>query len=97
MRLKESEISAIKNSVAEQLPGAEVFLFGSRANDNERGGDIDLIVYTPNFAKVEFEIQTKILWAIYDKIGEQKIDIIYTDDLYKTDFLKLVATTSIKL
>lgn len=44
MRLKLSEITAIKEIIANFVPKARVYLFGSRTSDIARGGDIDLFI-----------------------------------------------------
>ena len=44
MRLTTAEHQAIRQAITEVDPEATIYLFGSRANDNARGGDIDLLV-----------------------------------------------------
>lgn len=44
MRLQPYEIKAIGESAATMDSAAKVWLFGSRADDAKRGGDIDLLV-----------------------------------------------------
>ena len=45
MRLTSTQITAIRDGAA-QLAGntARVWLFGSRVHDDERGGDVDLLL-----------------------------------------------------
>ena len=78
MRLKKWEIDIIKNS-AKEVFGDEVIvkLFGSRVDDNKKGGDIDLYVITKNNS---FENQRKFWSLLQIKLGEQKIDIIYNEN-----------------
>lgn len=77
MRLKENEIQAIKTSIHELDPEAQIYLFGSRAQDGERGGDIDLLVFSQQLGYAE---KIKIRQLLYEKLGEQKIDLIVAHD-----------------
>ena len=45
MRLTEKQVASIKTATTEIFgPEARVWLFGSRADDSRRGGDVDLMV-----------------------------------------------------
>jgi predicted nucleotidyltransferase len=46
MRISEREKNILVGAVLTQDPSARVWLFGSRANDGKRGGDIDIAVST---------------------------------------------------
>jgi predicted nucleotidyltransferase len=46
MRLDSSIIQFFKQTIKEEIPGARVYLFGSRTNDDAHGGDIDILVLT---------------------------------------------------
>jgi predicted nucleotidyltransferase len=78
MRLSEQEISAIKQTFVKYFePLDELWLFGSRVDDQKKGGDIDLYVVTKEHdvakafkAKISFLVAVKLL------IGEQKIDVV---------------------
>ncbi|NUM80684.1 nucleotidyltransferase domain-containing protein [bacterium] len=95
MRLRPDEILSIKNTVEEILPGAKVYLFGSRVDDSKKGGDIDLLIVTNE--KVDFKKQSKIDWILQQKLGEQKIDILYQIENEMTNFGWLALETGIKL
>jgi len=73
MRISENEKKAILKAVHALDPDAYVILFGSRADDNARGGDIDLLVISDH---IGFREEMKIRPAIMDQIGWQKIDLI---------------------
>lgn len=77
MRLKEFEITAIKEVVHELDAGAQIYLFGSRADDSKRGGDIDLLIMSE---KLTADDKYKIRSKLYQLIGEQKIDILIAKD-----------------
>lgn len=85
MRLTEKEKEYILQ-FATQIFGynTKVYLFGSRAIETARGGDIDLLIIPPvNLESSEFFTKKiQFLVRVLDKIGEQKMDVIvkYPDD-----------------
>ena len=93
MRLTEFEVSAIKQSVHAFDPGAKIFLFGSRVDDKKKGGDIDLIVLSDKITSSE---RRKIKLRIYDRIGEQKIDMVVTPEI-TTAFHRIAVSTGMEL
>lgn len=86
MRLSDHEIKAIKESAARFDPNAIVYLFGSRADDSKRGGDIDLLILSETLTSKE---KRMIKLDLYDKIGEQKIDIVISKTGAESPFVKL--------
>lgn len=46
MRLSDANINMIKTTIAQWEPDARVYLFGSRTDDQQAGGDIDLLIET---------------------------------------------------
>jgi predicted nucleotidyltransferase len=79
VRLTTFEVTAIKQSAQEVFgSGVDVFLFGSRVDDDKRGGDIDLYIKTQTNNDLTHKIQ--FLIALEQKIGEQKIDVILAMD-----------------
>lgn len=103
MRLTQNEVLLIieafnKNALPEQT---QLRLFGSRANDNMRGGDIDLLLILPDkkdYQKVALKKVTTLV-EIQKKLGEQKIDLIIAtnEDLGTDPFLKLIFPSSVVL
>lgn len=77
MRISERERYEIVAAVRTFDPGARVLLFGSRADDAKRGGDIDLLVMSERIGP---EQTRRIRRLICDAIGEQKIDILVARD-----------------
>jgi len=51
MRLSEQQVSIIKEEIYKKDESAEIYLFGSRADDLALGGDIDLLVISE---KIDF-------------------------------------------
>jgi len=82
MRLLESELSFIKQTFYDIFHDGKIYLFGSRVNDEKKGGDIDLYIDLNHFlsTKEKMELKSKFRLALYALIGEQKIDIIISKD-----------------
>lgn len=80
MRLSQQTQKIIRDTVREIFgTEANVKLFGSRINDDARGGDIDLLVELPSIT-AEIERKTMQLTArLQLRIGDQPIDILVLD------------------
>jgi predicted nucleotidyltransferase len=96
MRLTDFERRTIVDAVSSLDPDAEVWLFGSRANDAARGGDIDLLVIS---SKIGFSEKLDLLGEIKMILGDQKIDLnIVGSDRKTTDALAAaVLPTALRL
>ena len=79
MRLTSQEQRDIAEAARAVLPaGSRVCLFGSRVDDNLRGGDIDLLV-EPGAAldaQQQVLLRTRLAARLYRLIGERRIDIV---------------------
>lgn len=80
MRLSQYEIRSIKDVVYSLDSNAKIYLFGSRVYDDKRGGDIDLLIISNKLTSKDIR---KARLSLYDKIGEQKIDVVIAKDLSK--------------
>lgn len=79
MRLKEEEILKIKENAKIFFDDdAKLYLFGSRVDDNKKGGDIDLYIEIMIKDKI-VERKIKLLGKLQQLLGEQKIDIVVND------------------
>lgn len=78
MRLTNQQRTIIRSTVAETFgPEADVWLFGSRVDDNKRGGDIDLLIETDQADVAALAMaEVFFLTRIQAKLGEQKIDVL---------------------
>ena len=79
MRLTSKEIGSIKNVFVEVFKEGSIYLFGSRVDDMQKGGDIDLYIISKSNKnlldkKIDFLIKLK------QKIGDQSIDVIISKD-----------------
>ncbi|WP_022943226.1 nucleotidyltransferase domain-containing protein [Psychromonas hadalis] len=93
MRLTEKQVYIIKKAVKQQNINAKLYLFGSRADDTQHGGDIDLLIHSKIIAKTELR---KIKWHLLALLGEQKIDLLVSKELQEP-FVQLILPTSIEL
>ncbi len=97
MRLTEQQKIILKRLTAEIFGAdARLILFGSRVNDNAKGGDIDLYIETPN-QQLSFDNKIKLLTALNRALGEQKIDIVVNDFSQEKDIYTIAKQTGIEL
>lgn len=76
MRLALHEIAAIKECAAAVFgPEAVIRVFGSRADDSRRGGDIDLHIDVP-IGQARLDREVAMTLRLQETIGEQRIDIV---------------------
>lgn len=77
MRLSDYQVKAIKTVINTMFDDdAEIKLFGSRTDDDAKGGDIDLLIKTPNPVEQPARLIAQIEAQIIRQIGDQKIDIV---------------------
>ena len=79
MRLLPHYQETIKKYFKEFFGNGEIYLFGSRADDNKKGGDIDLYFVLKEHSNL-FEKKLKFLSRVKRELGEQKIDIVFNTD-----------------
>ena len=77
MRINEEQISIISNEVLQQLgTGATVRLFGSRLDDAQRGGDIDLLVESAEALQEPALAAARISARISRAMHGRRVDVI---------------------
>ncbi len=82
MRLTPDQIQAIKETAHAVLgESARVILFGSRADDAKKGGDIDLLFETDHLVANRATTIGALYVSLIRKLGDRKIDIILKDEL----------------
>ena len=75
MRLSEFEIETIKELAEKHFgEGTTVYLFGSRTDENKKGGDIDLFITIKDEKRLNIEAKVQFLAELKTKIGDRKID-----------------------
>jgi predicted nucleotidyltransferase len=73
MRLSADEVRSIREEVRNFDPEADIYLHGSRTNDSDRGGDIDLLVVSDQLG---FRDLLRLRIGILDRIGWQQLDLV---------------------
>ena len=94
MRLDHQIIQYLKNIIGETIPGAKLYLFGSRTDDSAKGGDIDLMILTHQ--PVDKRILRIIRVGFYQKFGWQKIDLVNFTYKDETVFKQIIQTNAIQ-
>jgi predicted nucleotidyltransferase len=77
MRLSTEHRHLISRTIARRDPAAAVYLFGSRTDMHQLGGDIDLLVLSQTLDIMD---KLDILADLHRALGEQKIDLIICPD-----------------
>jgi predicted nucleotidyltransferase len=77
MRLSKSQREVIIDIIRRFDPDADVRLFGSRVLDNQKGGDIDLLILSKI---IDYHHKLKIRSLLKQELGDRKIDIIVTNE-----------------
>jgi len=78
MRLTERQIQSIKVTAKDVFgPDVGVYVFGSRTDESQRGGDIDLYIEAPlNDPDEAAQARIRFLTRLKQKIGDQRIDLV---------------------
>ncbi len=96
MRLEKAFVDFLCQTVHQMDADAEVYLYGSRVNDELRGGDIDIFILSDilNFSK-----KLDLLVDLKMKFGDQKIDLLIKSRAQSDSdpFVKSILPTAIRL
>jgi len=77
MRLSEDQKIKIVQAIQGLDANAQIYLYGSRVDDDKKGGDIDLLVLSQF---LDFDAKLKILAQLMKDLGEHKIDLSIVKD-----------------
>jgi predicted nucleotidyltransferase len=76
MRLTQQQIVSIRSAAEDAFgPSTRVTLFGSRVDDNKRGGDIDLLIQ-PTWTDQPVVRKLRFLGVLESELGERKVDVV---------------------
>jgi len=94
MRLTDYQAKRIKEIVTEKLgPEARVWLFGSRVDDNAKGGDIDLMVSVPYDVESAASVTGSVVVPIVRLFEGRKTDLILEAPNLKSQPIHEIAKT----
>ena len=98
MRLTDQYINLIQKTAARHFGNStHVYLFGSRVQDNLKGGDIDLLIKTDE-DKMTFINKVLFLVDLKKQLGDQKIDVVFDKENKSNQFfLKTIKQKSTQL
>lgn len=74
MRISDEQKKLLKKNILTVLPNAVIYLFGSRVDNNKKGGDVDIMVLADR--ELGWKEKSLIKYGYFEKFGEQKIDIV---------------------
>lgn len=98
MRITEFEVSVIKAALLSKFSSvSQILLFGSRTDDNKRGGDIDLLVITAETGEIALQHKLEVLSDIQFALGEQKIDLVISCPGDEREIVKIAKETGIPI
>ncbi|KJU84588.1 DNA polymerase, beta-like region [Candidatus Magnetobacterium bavaricum] len=95
MRISEDQLNCLKGAITAVVPDAMIYLFGSRADDSKRGGDIDIMVLSGNI--LTWKEKAAIRWCYFDNYGEQRLDIVSFTFNEESPFKEIVLSHGIRL
>ncbi|RZD18234.1 MAG: nucleotidyltransferase domain-containing protein [Candidatus Acididesulfobacter diazotrophicus] len=77
MRLSHDEAEIIRNLTIKYFgKNSNIYLFGSRADDKKRGGDIDIYIETDKPLCEIFDLKISFMVDLKNELGDQKIDAV---------------------
>jgi len=97
MRLTREQAEAIRQAADQAFGvGTDVWLFGSRVDDNKRGGDIDLLL-RPQQHDHALTRKLKLLRLLEQQLGERKIDILIETPDDPRPIVRIAHETGVRL
>jgi predicted nucleotidyltransferase len=93
MRISQDQAFNIRKTIQARDPSATVSLFGSMADDQARGGDIDLLVRSN---RLTLSDRLDIACELEDALGLRKIDLVI-DNGRPNAFVRSIESRAIRL
>ena len=93
MRLQQSEIAQIKETILREFGKSDIYIFGSQLNKNKRGGDIDIFI-VPSSRDNLLNKESKVKFLLEERLLKP-IDILIHSDFNKE--IEQIALDGIKI
>ena len=95
MRISQSVRFFFKDQAMAVSKNAKIFLFGSRADDQKKGGDIDILILSEE--RIPSKLLRKLRIEFYKKFGIQKLDLINFTYDEENAFKNLILDEAVEL
>jgi predicted nucleotidyltransferase len=95
MRISSEQRKAIKSVLKSVFKTNAIYLFGSRADDSKRGGDLDLLVIGDGPFSMDNILKARM--ELIRRLGEQKIDLLYEKKGELSTFGRVAKARAVKL
>ena len=95
MRITNEQACFLKTAISKIMPDAKTYLFGSRADDKRKGGDIDILVIAEKQLTLQQVRDIRI--AFCKKFGDQKLDIVSFRNDESSTFKELAQLDAVML
>ena len=95
MRISQSIRFFLKEQAVIVSKNAKIFLFGSRIDDQKKGGDIDILILSEE--RIPSKFLRKIRIEFYKKFGIQKLDLINFTFDEENSFKNLILDEAVEL
>jgi predicted nucleotidyltransferase len=92
--LEQDQINLLKNTLEALSSNAQLYLFGSRVDDHQKGGDIDLLIVSKELTKKDLRL---LRIYFFEHFGEQKMDIILDNGEFRDPFVKQIYQKAVLL
>lgn len=95
MRVSRDKLHFLKELILNRIKNVEIYLFGSRVDDNKKGGDIDILILSKE--KLSLTDKAQIRYSFFEKYGEQKLDLVNYKYDDKSNFKDLIMLDAVKI
>lgn len=95
MRLTIEQQQFLSQFRKDYFPNFKLYLFGSRTDNQQKGGDIDLLIIGDRHLTIKEKTDFKA--AFWQQFGEQKIDLVSLKSDEKSSFKNLILSSTISL